>query len=82
MFNPATTDATGITIDYTTEVSFVKLSSSTLAIKAPLTDFYLLGDHTIGLKLTATQGTSKEYTMKVIVTNTPPYFTKPPETPI
>jgi hypothetical protein len=47
-----------------------------------LNDFSLLGDHTIRFKLSANQGTSKEYTMKVTITNTAPYFIKTPETPI
>lgn len=79
--NLATGSSAGVTVSYTTTKSFVTFNASpfpgTLTINPPLTDFTNLGISTIGITLTATQG-SKEYTMSVTVTNSAPVFSSLP----
>lgn len=81
MFNPATSDSSGVTVFYTTTKPFVTFSSTPfpgiLTINPQLNDFYNLGVATIGITLQASQG-SKEYTMTVNVINSAPVFSTSP----
>lgn len=81
VFNPVTGDATGITVSYTTTQSFVSFNSlpfpGSIDINPVNEDFTIVGPSTIGITLTASQG-SQEYTLTITVTNSAPYFLPPP----
>ncbi len=81
VLNPATNDGSGVTITYSTTVSFISYdpatpsgTTGTLTISTLLTDFSKIGTFTIGLTLT-TGVVSKEYTTTVTITNSAPIFT-------